>query len=467
MSKTDDTGRFTDHMSDEDALMWNIEKDPILRSTIVAVATLDRAPDWDRLRETMDRATIMVPRMRQRVQSPPLRIGPPRWTFERDFDLDFHLRRLHVPAPGTRRALLDTVQPMAMTSFDRARPLWEFTVLEGLEDGRAAMVLKIHHSVTDGVGGMELLVHLEDSERDATRPGDDPPAHARAGLGAAGLVHDSLTHTARRLTGMGRRLPGVVSRGAFGAARSPSGAAAEVLHTARSVVRMLAPANNPLSPIMTARGLGRRLDTIDVPFDDLRRSAKAADASLNDAFVAAVVGGLRRYHEHHGADVDHLRMTIPINLRTESDPAAGNRFAPARFAVPIAISDPIERMRSLGALIKEWRAEPAIRLTHPLAGALNRLPTSVTTAIFGAMLKGSDFTTTNVPGAPFPVYVGGARVERFYAFAPTTGSSMNIALMSHFDQCCIGIVTDTVAVPDIETLMACLREGIDEVVALG
>jgi len=467
VTSTDGSSRFTDHMSDEDALMWNIEKDPILRSTIVAVATLDRAPDWDRLRETMDRATIMVPRMRQRVQSPPLRIGPPRWAFERDFDLDFHLRRLQVAAPGTRRALLDSVQPMAMASFDRARPLWEFTVLEGLEGRRAAMVLKIHHSVTDGVGGMELLVHIVDDEREAERPGNAPSAHPPDTLGPAGLVHDSLVHTARRLTGMGRRLPGVLGGGALAAARSPAGAATEVLRTARSVARMLAPANNPLSPIMTARGLGRRLDTIDIPFDDLKRASKAADASLNDAFVAAVIGGLRKYHAHHGADVEHLRMTIPINLRTDADPAAGNRFAPARFAVPIAISDPIERMRSLGSLIKEWRSEPAIRLTHPLAGGLNRLPTSVTTAIFGAMLKGSDFTTTNVPGAPFPVYVGGARVERFYAFAPPSGSSLNIALMSHFDQCCIGIVTDTAAVPDIETLMTCLQGGIDEVVALG
>ena len=467
MSDASDAGRFTDHMSDEDALMWNIEKDPILRSTIIALATLDRAPDWGRLRETLDRATIMVPRMRQRVQSPPLRIGPPRWAFERDFDLDFHLRRFRVPAPCTHRALLDAVQPMAMASFDRARPLWELTVLEGLEGGKAAMVLKIHHSVTAGGGGMELLIHLGDTERDAERSDDRPAAPAADTMDPIGLVRDSLAHTGRRLAGVGRRLPGTMSRAAFAAARDPAHASSEIVHTARSIVRMLAPANHPFSPLMTSRGLGRRLDTLDVPLDDLKRAAKAGDSSLNDAFVAAVVGGLRLYHEHHGADVEHLRMTIPINLRTEADPAAGNRFAPARFPVPIAIADPIERMRSLGALVREWRAEPAIRLTHPLAGALNRLPTSVTTALFGAMLKGSDFTTTNVPGSPFPVYLGGARVERFYAFAPPSGSSMNIALMSHFDQCCVGVVTDTTAVPDTDTLMSCLQAGFDEIVALG
>ncbi len=467
MSDTGDTARFTDHMSDEDALMWNIEKDPILRSTIVAVGTLDRAPDWGRLRETIDRATMLVPRMRQRVQSPPLRIGPPRWAFERDFDLDFHLRRLRVPSPGTHRALLDAVQPIAMSSFDRARPLWEFTVLEGLEGDRAAVVLKIHHSVTDGVGGMELLLHIVDTERDAIRSEDRPAAPAPDALDPVGLVRDSLAHTTRRLAGVGRRLPGALGRAAAGAVRDPGHAASEVAHTARSVVRLLAPANHPFSPLMTARGLGRRLDTLDVPLDDLKRAAKAGEGSLNDAFVAAVVGGLSRYHRHHGADVEHLRMTIPINLRTESDPAAGNRFAPARFPVPISISDPKERMRSLGSLVREWRAEPAIRLAHPLAGALNRLPTTVTTALFGAMLKGSDFTTTNVPGSPFPVYIGGALVERFYAFAPPSGSSMNIALMSHFDQCCIGIVTDTIAVPDTDVLMGCLRDGVDEMVALG
>src|SRR3954462_8550160 len=106
-------------------------------------------------------------------------------------------------------------------------------------------------------------------------------------------------------------------------------------------------------------------------------------------------------------------------------------------------------------------------MTGQLALVLNRLPTAMTTAMFGAMLKCSDFVPTNVPGAPIPVYVCGARVDRFYAFAPPSGASANVALISHGDTCCIGIVTDTAAVPDPDTLVACLQDGFAEVTALG
>src|SRR6476660_1040473 len=102
-----EVARFAHHMSDEDALMWNIEKDPILRSTILAVAIFDRPPDWNTLRDRIARTTRLVPRFRQRVASTPFRLGPPRWPVESSFDLDFHLRRVRLPGPGTERALLE------------------------------------------------------------------------------------------------------------------------------------------------------------------------------------------------------------------------------------------------------------------------------------------------------------------------------------------------------------------------
>jgi len=115
--------RFAHHMSDEDALMWNIEKDPVLRSTIVAVALFDSVPDWDQLRRRIDRTTRFIPRLRQRVVSAPFRIAPPRWMAEPAFDLDFHLRRTRLAGSGTTRALFDALQPIATAGFDRARPL--------------------------------------------------------------------------------------------------------------------------------------------------------------------------------------------------------------------------------------------------------------------------------------------------------------------------------------------------------
>ena len=122
-------------------------------------------------------------------------------------------------------------------------------------------------------------------------------------------------------------------------------------------------------------------------------------------------------------------------------------------------------MQAVRTLVHQWRAEPALQLTGQLAGVLNRLPTATTTALFGGMLKCCDFVATNVPGAPVPVYAAGARVERLYAFAPPAGAAVNVSLISHCDTCCIGVVTDTTAVPDAGVLLACLREGFDELLA--
>ncbi len=463
--------RFAHHMSDEDALMWNIEKDPVLRSTILAVALFDTVPDWQRLRRRIELTTCFIPRLRQRVVSAPFRIAPPRWMAEPTFDLDFHLRRTRLARPGTMRALLDALQPIATAGFDRARPLWEFTLFEGLDGPngeRAAFAMKVHHSVTDGVGGMELLNHFVDLSPDSVeRPDHEVPAAIAPEIAhVLDSVRDSLAHTRRRAFGIAQRVPMSVARAAGRALRDPLGSASETLRTTRSVARTLAPATGPMSPIMLGRGLGRRLEVFDVLLDDMRRVAKSTDASLNDVFVAAVVGGVRRYHERHGAAPIQLRMTLPINLRQGDDNAGGNRFAPARFPVPTAIEDPRERIAAIGALVREWRAEPALQMTSTLAGILNRLPTATTTALFGGMLKCCDFVTSNIPGAPVTVYVAGARVERLYAFAPPAGAAFNVALISHCDTCCVGIVIDTTAVPDPELLLGCLHAGFGEVLAL-
>jgi len=461
--------RFTHHMSDEDALMWNIEKDPVLRSTIVAVAVFDRSPDWHRLRRRIDRATRVIPRFRQRVLSPPMRLAPPRWAIEPSFDLDYHLRRVRLPAPGDRRALLDAVRPIAAGAFDRARPLWEFTLFEGFDGDGAALAMKVHHSVTDGVGGMELLTELVDFEREPSADTDEdlPAVPAPEPLDATALVRDSLSHTRRRALGIAARVPGMFTSGLLTAARNPVHAAGELTRTLGSIARTLAPATAPMSPIMRERGLGRELAMFDLALDDVRRVAKACEASVNDVFVASVVSGLRRYHTEHGADVGALRMTMPINLRTSADEPGGNRFAPVRFPVPAGELPAVERIHAIRRLVREWRAEPALQMTSTLAGVLNRLPTATTTALFGGMLKCCDFVATNIPGAPLPVYTAGARVERLYAFAPPSGAAVNVSLISHCDTCCIGVVVDTAAVPDRDTLVAALETGFRDVLAVG
>jgi len=458
--------RFEAHMSDSDALMWNIEKDPLLRSTIVTVLVFDRVPDWDTVRERIERGSWLIPRMRQRVATPLLHSGPPHWSGDPNFDLGYHLRRVRAASPSFD-AVLDVARNAAMAGFDRARPLWEYTLVEGLEEARAAMVLKVHHSMTDGVGGMKLLLMLFDFDREPPPPLPLDRVDAVPVFTAVDLLWRSAGHARRRALGIVHRTVTGTAMVTAAAVTHPVRFGRDAGRAAGSLARFLAPATVPRSTLLSARTLARSLATLDVDLDDLKRAAKAVDGSLNDAFVAAVVGGLQRYHARHGSTLVDLRMVMPINVRGAGAALGGNHFTPARFVVPADIVDPAARMVELGRIARAVRDEPAVALTDALAGVLNLLPTTVTTAVFGAMLKGADFVTSNVPGAPVPIFMGGARLERMYPFSPLAGSAVNVTLLSHCGTCCIGVNVDAVAVPDLDVLVDCLDESFAEILAVG
>lgn len=459
------TDRFPVRMEPSDAVLWDVESDPLLRSTITAIAILDRSPDWDRLRRRFDHASRLIPRLRQRAVVPPMRIGPPRWVVDGDFDLDYHLRRVTVPPPGSLRAVLDLAQPWAMEPFDRSRPLWAFTLVEGMVDGRAALVQKVHHTVTDGIGGIELALAILDDQRDAEEPALPRPPSAGS-TAASSLAVDAVGYHVGRAARLAGRLPGLAGRTAGSLVRDPVGGTQRALGLAASVARLVAPVPPSRSPLLTRRSLNRRFETIDVPMADLEAAAHAVGGTANDVFVAAVVEGVRRYHSRHDAVVDELRVTMPVSFRHQDDVLGGNRFAPLRFAVPVEDGPAAERVRTVGAIARRWIDEPAIEHTDLIAAALDRLPVPVTAAFLGAMLKNVDTVVTNVPGIPTRSYLAGAEVEREYAFAPPSGAAMNVALLSHVDRACIGVVTDTAAIPDQDVLLECLVEGFDDVLRL-
>ena len=227
-------------------------------------------------------------------------------------------------------------------------------------------------------------------------------------------------------------------------ARHPIASVSEIVETARSIGRTVAPVRGTLSPIMKERSLGRHLDMLEVRLDDLTRAATEAGGTVNDAFMAAVTGGLRRYHDRHGALVDDLRVTMPISIRRPDDPVGGNRLTLMRFVVPVSDPDPASRVRAIGALCRAARNERSLPFTNAIAGPLNLMPSGVV----GSMLKHVDFLASDVPGLTFLIYLAGARVEQYVAFGPTTGSSVNLTLLSYNGTCAIGVTIDTAAVPD-------------------
>ena len=459
--------RFQDRMSDSDALMWTIEKDPMLRSTITAVSLLDRAPDPERLRYLLDRGTRLVPRMRQRVRGNPLSVAPPRWEFDPHFDLDYHLRWVGASGQKDLRSVLDLAEPMAMQGFDRARPLWEMVVVTDLADGGAALVMKIHHAITDGVGAVQIALVLFELEQDAPLAAM-PEAPDAAVMSQAHRFVDAFEHERRRNLGIAKRLPEVATASAGAVVTDPVGTARKVGETLASVARLAAPANVPLSPLMANRSLSVHFDTITLSLTEAKAAAKAAGGRLNDAFLAATAAGLRRYHDEMGSPIEAVRVSVPINLRGEDEgDATGNNFAPARFHLPVAEHDPVVAMATMRALVAEQRAEPALSMVEPLARILNRLPTSVTTGIFGAALKGIDLVASNVPGAPIELFTAGARINSMFALGPLAGSAVNVTLLSYLDQVHIGVNLDPAAVTDPERFLRCYREGWDEILAAG
>ncbi|HLH29528.1 MAG TPA: wax ester/triacylglycerol synthase domain-containing protein, partial [Acidimicrobiales bacterium] len=181
--------RFEQRMSESDALMWRNEKDPMLRTTVIATAVLDTTPDRQRLLDRLERASRQIPRLRQRVVHSPLSAAPPRWEVDPHFDLRYHVRWCRAAGGGDVTELFRLAEPMAMQGFDRARPLWELLVVEGLADGQAGTALKLHHSISDGVGLVQLAMSLFDLERDPTEdPGPLPPAPEPEDLGVVARI---------------------------------------------------------------------------------------------------------------------------------------------------------------------------------------------------------------------------------------------------------------------------------------
>jgi len=460
---------YEDRMSDSDALMWNIERDPILRSTIIGVWLLDQPPDRARLRERAERALHSIPRLRQRVAANPFSIAPPRWEIDPDFDLDFHMRWLRAPGGGERRDLLDFAQPIAMQSFDRDRPLWELYVVEGLAGGRAGLVMKLHHAISDGVGLVQMMGRLMETWRTPDperKPRPLPPLPEPQYKGIGERFLDALGHERRKQVGRALGVLGALRREVPEAIRHPLDASRDLGEALASVGRLLQPVSEPLSPVMRGRSLRLHLDALAVPLADLKAVAKRAEGTLNDAFVAGVVEGLRRYHERHGAAVERLRMTMPINVRAgEKGRKAGNQFVPARFEVPMQVRDPIERMQAIGEAVRQQRSEPALPLVDEISSFLNRFPAAISAQLFGALLKGVDFVTSNVPGPQFDTYASGGLIEEIYGFGPLSGAAANITLFSYRGRCGIGINTDHQAVPDPDVLRGCLEEGFAELLA--
>jgi diacylglycerol O-acyltransferase len=444
-----------------EALMWRAEADPRLRSTIVALELLDRAPDWDRFVASHDWATRLIPRFRMKVTEPLMGIGRPTWQVDPHFDLHYHVRRIRLPVPGTWTDLLAAAEQIAMTPFDRHRAPWEAVLVDGMPDGGAAYILKLHHSTTDGVGATQLLGMLHSRTREPNRDKPEPlPPPPDSGSSVA-MVARQFSADARSVGGLAA---GLLRRS--GALTRPDRVAGHTLQYAGSLRRVLAGPSGGPSPLLSGRSLSWRFAALDVAFADLRGAAKAAGGSLNDAFIASLLGGFRLYHEQMGSPVATIPVAMPISVRRDGDSQGGNRFVAARFDGPVGIVDPHERIVAISRIVGAARAEPAIEGMGLATPLLSRLPGMVISQLAHNLTMGNDLQASNVPGIREDAFLAGAQIQRAYPFAPLPGCAAMIALVSHGDQCCIGVNLDPAAITEVKLFSRCLSDGFSEVLAL-
>jgi diacylglycerol O-acyltransferase len=440
-------------MSAVEALMWAAERDPLLRSSFLNLTFLDCPLDIDRFRARLAQATEVVPRLRRRVvDGGP---GAPELVDDPDFDLGFHVRHIALPAPGSDRQLLDLAAVLSTEAFDPARPLWQFTVVEGLADGRAALLAKMHHTITDGVGGVRLSAMFLDLEPDAREPLIDGTPVADGDGDADG----------------GDGLLGTMTRMAGGAARQVLGAArqmatpADAVETARSVARQVLVTEGARSPLWAGRrSLGRRFEVLSIDLDEAKAAAKALGGTVNDLYVAGIAGGAGAYHRAKGVDVDDLRMSMPVSTRTDKS-AGGNSFAPARVLVPAGVEDPRARFELVHERLSVTKGERAFALADSMAGVLTTLPTPLVVRLARRQIETVDFAASNVRGAPFDLWIAGARVLANHPMGPTAGTAFNATLLSYRSNMDIGVNIDTAAVDDPELLRDCIATSLAEVVA--
>jgi len=471
---------YGEWMGESDSVLWHIERDPLLRSTITSVWFLDSVPDRGRMDAVVERMAAKIPRLRQRVVDEQPGVAPPRWVDDPDVDLDYHYSWARLPGwRVTDRDVLDHAQRLAARAFDKARPLWELYVVDGLPGERAAFVMKVHHAIADGLGMVQLLAHMVDLEAQVSdaevADGGEPVLDDDAVPAAHHVVSPlwaipgarALSHRIANEARTGARLGKASLRTAAELLRDPLGTIEQLGRTTGSIARVVKPATSPLSPLMTGRSLNTHFDAITVEFDDVKGAARAAGCSLNDAFVATTLDALRRYHDAMGSPCEQVRMNMPISVRGgEGEHRFDNQFVPARMTLPLGSGAVGERLVAVRSLLAEVRAEPALPHVNDISGVISRLGPAAAVSVLGAMLKGVDITTSNVPGPPFPVYMAGAKVERFYAFGPLAGAAINITLFSYDGGVHLGINSDRAAVVDHDLFVRCLHEAFDETLTL-
>jgi WS/DGAT/MGAT family acyltransferase len=454
-----------DRMSEHEALMWNVEKDPWLNSSGASLTLLDKPADFEYLQRTLRAAIVKMPRLVERVVPGFGRLSTPAWAPDPEFDLDYHLREIELGGNGTMRELLDLTTSLYNEPLDRTRPLWRFLSISGLADGRGAVYVIMHHVIADGIGQIRMAEMYQQISADQPAPDEvDLHGYLAERLAAANVkesggdsdsslndaVRDSVAHLVRRQLGIARRVAGEVVLWPADPGRM-NDKLVNIAETAAAAMNQLSPSpddDSHGSPLWTNRSRHRHLESVTVKVSDLKAAAHTVGASLNDAFMAGLAEAAHRYHAEREAPAQTFNSSFVLSTRTDAK-AGGNAFTPVPVRLPGGPMTITDRLTAVHQATQEAR-ELAERTggVGGLSGIANLLPTSVVTRAARAQGARIDFATSNMRGAPFDLFCAGARVVQTIVMGPVAGTGANITAMSYGDNFEIGLFIDPVAIAE-------------------
>ncbi len=456
-------------LSNTESLMWSLGQDPNLASTMGLFGILEAAPSIDRFETTMANLVAAVDRLRVKVNDPlglGGTIGTLEWVVDDAFDLDHHLRWCSLPGnPATDGPeLARLVTTFVNDPFDRTRPLWQFQVVSGLAGGRAALLGKVHHSISDGHGMIRLGAQLLEFEPHAPAPERVDldavfAAETRNGGGGGDRWRAGAERVAELLQGAFRDVPTPQKLWELGGDAITSARASDIkLDLGRG-----SEPSTEAAPLWSRRSRNRRFASTVESLASMREAAHVHGVSVNDLFVGACAQAAVHYHAEYDIALDHVRATVVINVPVgggeQADPLdlgeGDNNFLPVPIEMPGHSVDAAERLAIIRAEVKAKRAmlEGRSGALSALSGLGAFVPPQVAASIVLEQAGRVDFATSNVAGLPIPVWFAGQALENMFPVGPVTGTAFNITMLSYNDICQFGIHMDPAAVTDRELLV--------------
>jgi WS/DGAT/MGAT family acyltransferase len=400
----------------------------------------------------------LVPRYRQKLATPPLETGRPLWVDDPSFNLEYHVRHAALPAPGTEHQLFLLAARIASQQLDRAKPLWESWLVEGLQDDQFALIFKTHHSLVDGVSGVDLATVLFDLQpTPAPPPTDLEPWQPRREPSPAELVASGVRGAVRTTAEIVTRALGAVTHpgATFGKLRDVTEGIGEIVWAG------LNPA--PETPLNVEIGPHRRYAVVRQELAAYKEVKDSLGGTVNDVVLTVVSGALARWLRSRGVRTEGLEMRalVPVSVRTKDDQGTlGNRLTVMRGPLPVYIRDPVSRLRFVRQAMDGLKESKQAVGAATLVAVNNLAPPTIL-----AQASRLNFSTrlfnlivTNIPGPQLPLYVLGRELVDLFpiAFLPEN-HALAIAIMSYNGGIDFGLLGDYDALPDIDLI----SEGIE------